>query len=108
MKFPSVINLNNKAIVYILFLLFISITNSSCIQDQISRKKAKKIGMKALYEKFDKEKIDDKKPYRLHQTDSTWVLSPYHHVRKGYRLRDSRRGPSVIMNKKNGEIIKIF
>lgn len=96
----------NKILFIISLLLVITIL--SCKYERVTRYRAKRIGMNALYEKFGKDRIDYKKPYSIYQTDTTWVLYPNPRIRKGYRIRNSKRGPSVIINKKNGEVLKFY
>ena len=52
--------------------------------------------------KYGKDRIDFMKPYSIYQTDTTWVLYP----NPRNIIRSSKRGPSVIINKKNGEVLE--
>lgn len=92
--------------IYIIVLLFIACF--SCQQVNISRHQARRIGMDTLYKRFGRDKIDDKKPYGMYKTDTTWVLYPNPRIPKGHKMRDSRRGPSVLINRKNGEALIVF
>lgn len=94
--------------IFIFFIILLFIACFSCQQVNITRHQARRIGMDTLYKRFGRDKIDDKKPYGMYKTDTTWVLYPKSRIRKGERMRDSKRGPKVLINRKNGEVLIVF